>query len=111
MTREPERCLKQIRHAGSIFLGPYSPAVIGDYIAGPSHVLPTGGSARYFSPLSAASFVKSSQVIRYTKEALAKVREPIRKLTEIEGLILHRISLESRFANPSPSGPDDQRRP
>ncbi len=97
ITEEPERWLKNITHAGAVFLGPYSPAVIGDYIAGPSHVLPTGGTARYFSPLSATSFIKSTQIIQYTKEALKKVREPVRKLTEIEGLILHRISLESRF--------------
>ena len=101
MTYRPEQWLKEITHAGAIFLGAYSPAVIGDYIAGPSHVLPTNGTARYFSPLSAASFIKGTQVISYTKEALARVREPIRKLTEMEGLILHRISLESRFIDPS----------
>ena len=101
MTEEPEQWLKYILHAGAIFLGAYSPAVIGDYIAGPSHVLPTNGTARYFSPLSAASFVKSTQVISYSKEALSKVREPIRKLTEMEGLILHRISIESRFIDSS----------
>ena len=97
LTARPQRLLNHIVNAGAIFLGPYSPAVVGDYIAGPSHVLPTGGSARYFSPLSAATFIKSSQVISYSKEALEKVREPIRKLTEIEGLVLHRISLECRF--------------
>lgn len=101
MTKQPEKWLKKISHAGAIFLGAYSPAVIGDYIAGPSHVLPTSGTARYFSPLSAASFIKSTQVISYSKEALAKVREPIRQLTEMEGLILHRISIESRFIDSS----------
>lgn len=97
LTEEPEKVLKQIRHAGAIFLGNYSPAVVGDYIAGPSHVLPTGGTARYFSPLSASTFVKSSQIISYTKEALQKAREHVQKLTEMEGLFLHRISLEARF--------------
>ena len=101
MTKQPEKWLKKISHAGAIFLGAYSPAVIGDYIAGPSHVLPTSGTARYFSPLSAASFIKSTQVISYSKEALMKVREPIRQLTEMEGLILHRISIESRFIDSS----------
>ncbi len=100
ITDDPEKLLPHINHAGAIFLGPYSPAVIGDYVAGPSHVLPTGGTARYYSPLSAASFIKSSQVIRYSKEALSKVRESVRKLTEIEGLVLHRIALESRFIEP-----------
>src|SRR3990167_26563 len=101
LTKKPGGWLKYITHAGAVFLGEYSPAVIGDYIAGPSHVLPTSGTARYFSPLSAASFIKSTQVIRYTKDALAKVREPVRKLTEMEGLILHRISLEARFIDSS----------
>lgn len=106
MTKQPEKWLKKIFHAGAIFLGAYSPTVIGDYIAGPSHVLPTNGTARYFSPLSAASFIKSTQVISYTKEALTKVREPIRQLTEIEGLILHRISIESRFIDSSSKSED-----
>ncbi len=101
MTKHPEKLLKKILNAGAIFLGAYSPAVIGDYVAGPSHVLPTNGTARYFSPLSAASFIKGTQVISYTKEALMKVREPIRQLTEMEGLILHRISIESRFIDSS----------
>lgn len=97
MTQNAGRLVNQIQNAGAIFVGPYSPAVIGDYYAGPSHVLPTGGTARYFSPLSAASFVKSSQIITYTKEALEKAREPVRKISEMEGLVLHRISLEVRF--------------
>lgn len=97
MTERPKRLLNQVRNAGAIFLGPYSPVVVGDYIAGPSHVLPTGGTARYFSPLSASTFVKSSQVISYTQEALEKSREAVRKLTEMEGLVLHRISMEARF--------------
>ncbi len=102
MTEDSDKVAKQIRHAGAIFLGNYSPAVIGDYIAGPSHVLPTGGSARYFSPLSASSFVKSSQVISYSYEALAKAKEHIQKLTEMEGLMLHRISAEARFIETKP---------
>lgn len=97
LTQKPQRLLNHIRNAGAIFLGPYSPAVIGDYYAGPSHVLPTGGTARYFSPLSAATFVRSLQIISYTKEGLARARDSIRRLTEIEGMVLHRISLEVRF--------------
>ncbi len=97
LTEEPEKVLKMVKHAGAIFIGPYSPAVIGDYIAGPSHVLPTGGTARYFSPLSASTFVKSSQIIEYTREALMKTREHVQKITDMEGLVLHRISLEARF--------------
>ncbi len=101
MTEEPEKIVKHINHAGAIFLGPYTPAVLGDYIAGPSHVLPTGGTAKYFSPLSASSFIKSSQIISYTREALQKTREYVQKLTEMEGLVLHRISLEARFVEKS----------
>lgn len=106
LTEKPEKILKNIKHAGAIFLGPYTPAVIGDYVAGPSHVLPTCGTARYFSPLSASTFVKSSQVIAYERAALARAREHVKTLTEMEGMLLHRISLEARFAeeeSPSPS--------
>ena len=104
MTEEPEKLLKSIHHAGAIFVGSYSPTVIGDYIAGPSHVLPTGGSARYFSPLSASTFIKSSQIIRYTPEALEASKEHVQKLTEMEGLFLHRISLEARLVKKSAEG-------
>ncbi|HCM42898.1 MAG TPA: histidinol dehydrogenase, partial [Candidatus Omnitrophica bacterium] len=64
---------------------------------GPSHVLPTGGSARYYSPLSASTFIKSTQIIEYTKEAIKHSREHVQKLTEMEGLYLHRISFEARL--------------
>lgn len=101
LTEDPHKVVKSIRHAGAIFLGPYSPAVVGDYIAGPSHVLPTGGTARYFSPLSASTFIKSSQIIEYSKEALLNDRLHVQKLTEMEGLVLHRISLEARFVETS----------
>lgn len=99
MVDEGEKLLPLITDAGAIFMGPYSPAVVGDYVAGPSHVLPTGGTARYFSPLSASSFLKSSHVIEYTKKSLEKDREHVQLLTEMEGLVLHRISLESRFVD------------
>lgn len=101
LTEDAEKVAKAIDHAGAIFIGPYSPAVVGDYIAGPSHVLPTGGTARYYSPLSASSFVKSTQIISYTKEALLKSREHLKQLTDMEGLVLHRISMEARFVEKS----------
>jgi len=97
LTKRPESLLRKIRNAGAVFLGPYSPVTVGDYVAGPSHVLPTGGSARRFSPLSAASFMKATQVIAYTREALEKSRENIRKITQLEGLVLHGIAVEARF--------------
>ncbi len=97
MTKKPETLLKKIKHAGAIFLGNYTPAAVGDYVAGPSHVLPTGGTARFFSPLSADSFIKRSQVINFTKETLEKYRSNISKITQFEGLLLHGISVEARF--------------
>ncbi len=109
LAEDPEKLVKNIMHAGAIFLGPYSPVVVGDYIAGPSHVLPTGGTARYFSPLSASSFVKSSQIISYTKEALQQGREHVQKLTEMEGLVLHRISLEARFVDKNSSAEKEEK--
>ncbi len=102
MTEEPEKTAKSIQNAGAIFIGSYSPTVVGDYIAGPSHVLPTGGTARYYSPLSASTFIKSSQLIRYTPEALATAKEHVQKLTDMEGLFLHRISLEARLIKKNP---------
>ncbi len=99
ITKSPNIYLKKIKHAGTVFIGPYSPTVIGDYIAGPSHVLPTAGTARFFSPLSSSSFIKSFQVIHYTKDALNKGREFVKVLTDIEGLILHKISMEARFVD------------
>ena len=88
---------KQIRHAGAIFLGPYSPAALGDYAAGPSHVLPTMGTARLFSGLSLSSFTKISHVIAYSKKALEKIREPLVKVASLEGMAKHTESVNVRF--------------
>ena len=88
---------KQIRHAGAIFLGPYSPTALGDYAAGPSHVLPTMGTARFFSGLSLSSFTKTSHVIAYSKKALEKVREPLEKVALLEGMAKHAESVNVRF--------------
>ncbi len=88
---------KKIRHAGAIFLGPYSPAAVGDYAAGPSHVLPTMGTARFFSGLSLSSFTKSSHVILYSKKALEKVREPLEKVAHLEGMTKHADAVNVRF--------------
>ncbi|MBI4981918.1 MAG: histidinol dehydrogenase [Candidatus Omnitrophica bacterium] len=93
----PQRLLKQIKNAGAIFLGPYSPAAVGDYVAGPSHVLPTAGTARFFSGLSVYDFQKSSHVISYSKKALEKIKEPLEKVAGIEGLSKHLESVKARF--------------
>jgi histidinol dehydrogenase len=88
---------KQIRHAGAIFLGPYSPTALGDYAAGPSHVLPTMGTARFFSGLSLSSFTKTSHIISYNKKALEKVREPLEKVALLESMAKHAESVNVRF--------------
>ncbi len=95
--KNPRKTLKKIKNAGAIFLGPYSPVVLGDYAAGPSHVLPTTGTARFSSGLSINDFVKRSHVIFYTKKALEKIRGPIEKIAELEGLNKHIQSIKARF--------------
>ena len=97
LVQNPKKILKGIKNAGAIFLGPYSPAAIGDYVAGPSHVLPTAGTARFFSGLSVFDFIKSNHVISYSKRALDKAREPLEKIAGIEGLTKHIDSVKARF--------------
>lgn len=95
--KRPETLIRKIRHAGAIFIGPYSPAAVGDYAAGPSHVLPTGGTARFFSGLGVRDFLKVSHVIGYSKKALENARDQIERLATIEGLPKHWESVEIRF--------------
>jgi histidinol dehydrogenase len=97
MIKSPNRILKKIKNAAAIFIGPYSPASVGDYIAGPSHVLPTGGSAKFSSGLGINDFVKSSHIISYSRKALEKVNGAIDMLTRIEGLKRHGESVKVRF--------------
>ena len=97
LVQNPQKLLKDIKNAGAIFLGPYSPVALGDYVAGPSHVLPTNGTARFFSGLNVTDFMKSSHVISYSKKALEKIREPLEKIAGIEGLQKHVDSVKSRF--------------
>jgi len=97
VTSDAVSIAKHIRHAGAIFLGPYSPTALGDYAAGPSHVLPTMGTARFFSGLSLSSFTKTSHVIAYTKKALEKVREPLEKVANLESMAKHAESVNVRF--------------
>ncbi len=97
MVKNPLRALKKIKNAGAIFIGPYTPVAVGDYVAGPSHVLPTGGTARFFSGLGMGDFVKSSHIISYTRKALEEVKDSIKKLALIEGLPKHMNSVNARF--------------
>ena len=97
LTNNPERVAKKIRHAGAIFLGPYSPTALGDYAAGPSHVLPTLGTAKFFSGLCLSDFYKKSHIISYSKRALERMRESIEEVAKLEGLPKHYKSVNIRF--------------
>ncbi|MDD5421902.1 MAG: histidinol dehydrogenase [Candidatus Omnitrophica bacterium] len=97
LTNNPKKILKKIKNAGAIFLGPYTPVAVGDYVAGPSHVLPTGGSARFFSGLRLSDFYKSSHILSYTRKALEKIREPLETVAGIERLNKHLDSVKVRF--------------
>lgn len=97
MTQKPENLLPGIRHAGAIFLGHYTPVALGDYIAGPSHVLPTGGTARFSSGLSVNDFLKRSSVIRYSRSALKRACHDITEISETEGLDAHTQSVTIRL--------------
>ncbi|MBC1898172.1 histidinol dehydrogenase [Listeria booriae] len=89
--------LSYVKNAGSVFLGAYASEPLGDYFAGPNHVLPTSGTARFFSPLGVADFCKRTSFISYTKEALAKEKDAIVLLAEKEGLTAHARAIQIRF--------------
>ena len=93
---EAERLVELVPHAGAAFLGIFSPVALGDYAAGPSHVLPTGGTARWASGLSSCDFLRSGSVISYTAAGLAAVAPDIRRLAEREGLTAHWASVAMR---------------
>jgi histidinol dehydrogenase len=94
---EPLKYIGKVDNAGSVFLGNWSPEPLGDYYAGPNHVLPTSGTARFFSPLSVDSFTKKSQFIYYTCAELRKAKDDIITLAESEGLTAHANSIKVRF--------------
>jgi histidinol dehydrogenase len=95
----PEALLPRVRHAGAIFLGGHTPEVVGDYVAGPNHVLPTGGTARFSSPLSTEDFVTRSSVIAMSPSGLADALPHLRALTAVEGLAGHGLAAEARVAD------------
>jgi histidinol dehydrogenase len=95
--REPFSFLPLIKHAGAIFLGQYSPEPLGDYFAGPNHVLPTGGSARFYSVLNVETFMKKTSIIAYSKEALLDAADDVALLAEAEGLAAHAEALKVRM--------------
>lgn len=97
VTKNPFEVMMKIENAGAIFLGEYSSEPLGDYYAGPNHVLPTNGTAKFFSPLSVDDFVKKSSLIYYSKEALGEVHEQVEKFAKAEGLTAHANSIAVRF--------------
>lgn len=97
VTRNPFEVMTRIRNAGAIFIGEYSSEPLGDYFAGPNHVLPTNGTAKFFSPLGVDDFIKKSSIIYYSKEALKKVHKDIEAFAESEHLTAHANSIRVRF--------------
>ena len=97
MTKNPYEVMTRIRNAGAIFIGEYASEPLGDYFAGPNHVLPTNGTAKFFSPLSVVDFIKKSSIIGYSKEALEQVHEDIEAFAEAEHLTAHANSIKVRF--------------
>ncbi len=98
-TRDPDALLARVQNAGAIFLGHETPVAVGDYVAGPSHVLPTGGTARFANGLCANDFLKRSSVIRYNRQALQQGADAIRALADKEGLTAHRASVDIRLGS------------
>ena len=97
VTKDPFQTMTKIRNAGAIFLGEYSSEPLGDYIAGPNHVRPTNGTAKFFSPLEVDDFIKKSSIISYSREALGAIHTDIEKFAQAEGLTAHANSIKVRF--------------
>jgi histidinol dehydrogenase len=97
VTQNSMELLPQIKHAGAIFLGEYTPEAIGDYIAGPNHTLPTGGTAKFYSPLSVDNFLKKSSIISMSRKGIDEVGEECATLANIEGLTAHEKSVRIRL--------------
>ena len=97
VTEDPRAVLPEIRNAGAVFLGEWSPEPLGDYLAGPNHVLPTSGTARFFSPLSVDSFLKTMSIVAYSRDTLAPIREQVVAMAEAEHLTAHANSIRVRF--------------
>jgi histidinol dehydrogenase len=95
--RDPFEYVGRIRNAGAVFLGPYTPEPVGDYIAGPNHVLPTAGTARFASALSVEHFIKKTSIIHYSQGAFKKEAKDVMRLAEIEGLDAHAKSIQVRL--------------
>ena len=97
LTKNPFDTMTRVKNAGAIFLGEYSSEPLGDYFAGPNHVLPTNGTAKFFSPLSVDDFIKKSSIISFSREALEPMSQDIQKFAKAEGLTAHANSIKVRF--------------
>ena len=104
MTTDPYLIMTKIRNAGAIFIGEYSSEPLGDYFAGPNHILPTNGTAKFFSPLSVDDFLKKSSIISYSREALQAVHKDIESFAEAELLTAHANSIRVRFEEEDSAG-------
>lgn len=98
LTRNPFEIMTKIRNAGAIFLGEYASEPLGDYFAGPNHILPTNGTAKFFSPVNVDDFIKKSSIISYSRQALEQIHQEIELFAESEGLTAHANSIKVRFS-------------
>ena len=97
LTKDPFQTMTKVKNAGAIFLGEYSSEPLGDYFAGPNHILPTNGTAKFFSPLGVDDFIKKTSIISYSREALLRDHEDIERFAKSEGLTAHANSVAVRF--------------
>ncbi len=97
LTSNPFETMTKVRNAGAIFLGEYASEPLGDYFAGPNHILPTNGTAKFFSPVNVDDFIKKTSIISYSREALEKVYGDVVLFAESEGLTAHANSVKVRF--------------
>jgi histidinol dehydrogenase len=97
MVQDPDSLLEMTTCAGAIFLGKYTPEALGDYMAGPNHVLPTGGTARFFSPLGVYDFLKRSSIIKYDRQALKRRAKKVSRFARMEGLEAHARAVDLRL--------------
>ncbi|MBN1901245.1 histidinol dehydrogenase, partial [Candidatus Sumerlaeota bacterium] len=97
MVKKPKDMIAKLRNAGAIFVGTYTPEPIGDYVAGPNHVLPTGGTARFFSPLSVSDFTKATSILQFTRKGFARLAQPAITFAQEEGLQAHANSVQIRL--------------
>jgi histidinol dehydrogenase len=108
---DPWPWVGEVKNAGAVFLGPYTPEAVGDYLGGPNHVLPTGGTARFFSPLGVEHFVKRINILSFSRDALGRVREDVIRLARLEGLEAHARAVEVRVKCHDVTSPQsDQKR-